>query len=61
MASPPGSFGEGAQTRSGLTVMPLAEVDNETRRRFHTKLLEPAFPPAELMAYEEPAMRCRGR
>ncbi|MGH3897029.1 MAG: hypothetical protein ACRDTA_02010 [Pseudonocardiaceae bacterium] len=57
MAPPPASSGEredeDPHTWSGLTAAPLVEVDDETLRRFHTTLLEPAFPPAELMAYEE--------
>lgn len=57
MCPPPASFGEGkdadAPTWSGLAAAPLVTVDNEALRRFYTTLLEPAFPPAELMTYEE--------
>lgn len=42
-----------AHTWGGLAAAPLVAVDNEALRRFHATLLEPAFPPAELMTYEE--------
>lgn len=53
----PGSAGRPQQEEAfawdGLTVAPLSTVDDGTLLRFHTMLLEPAFPPAELMTYEE--------
>ena len=57
MCPAPASFGErggaDAHTWGGLAAAPLVAVDDETLRRFYTTLLEPAFPPAELMTYEE--------
>ena len=35
--------------------MPLAEADRDTLARVHRELIEPAFPPAELMTLEEMA------
>jgi GNAT superfamily N-acetyltransferase len=36
-----------------LLRMPLAEADDDVLARFHRELLQPAFPPAELMTLEE--------
>lgn len=36
-----------------LRTVPLAALDDETLRRAYTTLLEPAFPPAELVTFEE--------
>jgi len=54
VGTPPASFGErqDAHAWGGLVAAPLVAVDDETLRRFYTTLLEPAFPPAELMTYE---------
>ncbi|MGH3852179.1 MAG: GNAT family N-acetyltransferase [Pseudonocardiaceae bacterium] len=56
MPTPPARFGEredeGAHTWGGLVATPLGAVDDGTLRRFHSALLEPAFPPAELVTYE---------
>lgn len=57
MSPPPASSGKredaDAHTWGGLVAAPLAAVDDETLRRFYVTLLEPAFPPAELMTYED--------
>lgn len=54
---PPANFGEhedeDTHTWDGLRATSLVAIDDETLRRFHTTLLRPAFPPAELMTYEE--------
>ncbi|MGH3831328.1 MAG: hypothetical protein ACRDRS_12930 [Pseudonocardiaceae bacterium] len=53
----PASFGEredeSAHTWGGLAAAPLGSVDDGTLRRFHTTLLKPTFPPAELITFEQ--------